>query len=151
MTTDPVIDRKAEYLAASPAPGRPPYADMVWIPGGAFLMGSEQFYPEERPIHQVSVDGFWMDRFEVTIADFRRFVQATGYVTVAERPLNARDYPGVDPTLLVPGSLVFQKAAGPVRLDDYRNWWRWVPGASWTRPEGPDSNLQGGRAIPSRR
>ena len=141
--TDPVIDRKAEYLAASPAPGRPPYADMVWIPGGAFLMGSEQFYPEERPTHQVSVDGFWMDRFEVTIADFRRFVQATGYVTVAERPLNARDYPGVDPTLLVPGSLVFQKAAGPVRLDDYRNWWRWVPGASWTRPEGPDSNLQG--------
>ena len=143
MTTDPVIDRKAEYLAASPAPGRAPYADMVWIPGGAFLMGSEQFYPEERPTHQVSVDGFWMDRFEVTIADFRRFVQATGYVTVAERPLNARDYPGVDPTLLVPGSLVFQKAVGPVRLDDYRNWWRWVPGASWTRPEGPDSNLQG--------
>jgi formylglycine-generating enzyme required for sulfatase activity len=143
MTTAPVIDRKAEYLAASPAPGRPPYADMVWIPGGAFLMGSEQFYPEERPTHQVSVDGFWMDRFEVTIADFRRFVQATGYVTVAERPLNARDYPGVDPTLLVPGSLVFQKAAGPVRLEDYRNWWRWVPGASWTRPEGPDSNLQG--------
>ena len=116
---------------------------MVWIPGGAFLMGSEQFYPEERPIHPVSVDGFWMDRFEVTIADFRRFVQATGYVTVAERPSNARDYPGVDPALLVPGSLVFQKAAGPVRLDDYRNWWRWVPGASWTRPEGPGSNLQG--------
>jgi formylglycine-generating enzyme required for sulfatase activity len=143
MTTDPVIDRKAEYLAASPAPGRPPYPDMVWIPGGAFLMGSEQFYPEEHPVHPVSVDGFWMDRFEVTIADFRRFVQATGYVTVAERPLNARDYPGVDRALLVPGSLVFQKAAGPVRLDDYRNWWRWVPGASWTRPEGPDSNLQG--------
>ena len=59
---------------------------MVWIPGGAFLMGSEQFYPEERPVHPVSVDGFWMDRFEVTVADFRRFVQATGYVTVAERP-----------------------------------------------------------------
>jgi formylglycine-generating enzyme len=106
-------------------------------------MGSEQFYPEERPIHPVSVDGFWMDRFEVTVADFRRFVQATGYVTVAERPLDARDYPGVDPALIVPGSLVFQKASGPVRLDDYRNWWRWVPGASWTRPEGPGSNLQG--------
>jgi formylglycine-generating enzyme required for sulfatase activity len=72
-------------------------------------MGSEQFYPEERPIHPVSVDGSFMDRFEVTVADFRRFVQATGYVTVAERPLNARDYPGVDPALIVPGSLVFQK------------------------------------------
>jgi sulfatase modifying factor 1 len=143
MTTETVTDRKAEYLAASPAPGPPPYADMVWIPGGTFLMGSEQFYPEERPIHPVSVNGFWMDRFEVTVADFRRFVQAAGYVTVAERPLDARDYPGVDPALIVPGSLVFQKACGPVRLDDYRNWWRWVPGASWMRPEGPGSNLQG--------
>jgi formylglycine-generating enzyme required for sulfatase activity len=116
---------------------------MAWIPGGAFLMGSEEFYPEERPIHQVSVDGFWMDRFEVTVADFRRFAQATGYVTVAERALHAGDYPGVDPALLVPGSLVFRKASAPVRLDDYRNWWGWVPGASWMRPEGPGSNLQG--------
>ena len=144
MTTAAVTDRKAEYLAASPPPGPPPHADMVWIPGGAFLMGSEDFYPEERPVHQVSVDGFWMDRFEVTVADFRRFVQATGYVTVAERPLRrASTIPGVDPTLLVPGSLVFRKATGPVRLDDYRNWWGWVPGASWTRPEGPGSHLQG--------
>jgi formylglycine-generating enzyme required for sulfatase activity len=116
---------------------------MVWIPGGAFLMGSEAFYPEERPVHAVSVDGFWMDRFAVTVADFRRFVQATRYVTVAERTPRAADYPGVDPRLLVPGSLVFRKASGPVRLDDYRNWWEWVPGASWTRPEGPASHLQG--------
>ena len=84
-----------------------------------------------------------MDRFEVTVADFRRFAQATGYVTVAERAPRAGDYPGVDPALLVPGSLVFHKASGPVRLDDYRNWWGWVPGASWKRPEGPGSHLQG--------
>jgi hypothetical protein len=106
-------------------------------------MGSEDFYAEERPVHPVSVDGFWMDRFAVTVADFRRFVQATRYVTAAERPPRAADYPGVDPRLLVPGSLVFRKASGPVRLDDFRNWWEWVPGACWTRPEGPGSHLQG--------
>ena len=140
MTTAPVSDRKAEYLTASPPPGPPPHADMVWIPGGTFLMGSEDFYPEERPVHRVGVDGFWMDRFAVTVADFRRFTQATRHVTVAERTPNAADYPGVDPRLLVPGSLVFRKADGPVRLDDYRNWWQWVPGACWTRPEGPGSS-----------
>ena len=143
MTTAAVSDRKREYLAASPPPGPPPHADMVWIPGGSFLMGSEDFYPEERPVHPVGVDGFWMDRFEVTVVDYRRFVQATGYVTVAQRPPDAADYPGVDPKLLVPGALVFRKATGPVRLDNYRNWWEWVPGASWMRPEGSASNLQG--------
>ena len=142
MTTA-VSDRRAEYLAASPPPGPPPHAEMVWIPGGTFLMGSEAFYPEERPVHPVSVDGFWMDRFAVTVADFRRFVQATRYVTVAELTPSAADYPGVEPRLLVPGSLVFRKAGGPVRLDDYRNWWEWMPGACWTRPEGPGSHLQG--------
>jgi formylglycine-generating enzyme required for sulfatase activity len=116
---------------------------MVWVPGGTFLMGSEEFYPEERPVHPVTVDGFWMDRFEVTVADFRRFVQATGYVTVAERTPKAQDYPGADPRLLVPGSLVFRKTNGPVRLDDYRNWWAWTPGADWRHPEGPQSNTQG--------
>jgi formylglycine-generating enzyme required for sulfatase activity len=143
MSITTVPDRKAEYLAASPAPGPPSHPEMVWIPGGTFLMGSEDFYPEERPVHHVTVDGFWMDRFQVTVADFRRFVAATGYVTVAERPLNAADYPGADPKLLVPGSLVFRKTRGPVRLDDYRNWWEWVPGTHWKRPEGPASNVQG--------
>ena len=143
MTTATIVDRKAEYLAASPPPGPPPHPEMVWIPGGPFLMGSEDFYPEERPVYHVTVDGFWMDRFEVTVADFRRFVQATGYITVAERPPNATDYPGADPKLLAPGSLVFQKTRGPVRLDDYRNWWEWVLGADWKHPEGPGSNLQG--------
>jgi formylglycine-generating enzyme required for sulfatase activity len=116
---------------------------MVWIPGGTFLMGSNNFYPEERPARPVSVDGFWMDRCPVTVAEFRRFVKATGYVTVAERPLDPADYPGAKPDLLVPGSLVFRKARGPVDLSDYHNWWAYVPGASWKQPEGPGSNLNG--------
>jgi formylglycine-generating enzyme required for sulfatase activity len=70
---------------------------MTWIPGGTFLMGSADFYPEERPVHQVTVDGFWMDRDPVTVTEFRRFVTATGYLTVAERPLAAADYPDADP------------------------------------------------------
>src|SRR6202011_6398046 len=92
-----------------PARGRnrakDPLTTMTWIPGGTFLMGSADFYPEERPVHRVTVDGFWMDRRPVTVAEFRRFVTATGYVTVAERPLAAADSPDADPDLLVPGSL----------------------------------------------
>ena len=86
---------------------------MTWIPGGTFGMGSADFYPEERPVHRVTVDGFWMDRHPVTVNEFRRFVTATGYVTVAERPLTAADYPDADPDLLVPGSLVFQRLRAP--------------------------------------
>jgi formylglycine-generating enzyme required for sulfatase activity len=84
--------------------------DMLWIPGGTFLMGSEDFYPEEGPVHEVSVDGFWIDRHIVTNEQFARFVKATGYVTVAERELNPADYPGALAENLVPGALVFQKA-----------------------------------------
>jgi formylglycine-generating enzyme required for sulfatase activity len=117
--------------------------NMVWIPGGTFLMGSADFYPEERPVHEVTVDGFWMDEHQVTVAEFRRFVKETGYVTVAERPLDPTDYPDADPNLLVPGSLVFRKTNGPVPLDDYRNWWHWMPGAQWRHPSGPESGLDG--------
>src|SRR4026208_439171 len=118
-----------------------PAKDMTWIPGGAFLMGSEDFYPEERPVHEVTVDGFWMDEHQVTVADFRRFVKATGDVTRADRPLDpadrprARPRPGAPPerpapapVLLGPGALVFHPTRGPVNLDDYRNWWSYVPG-----------------------
>ena len=105
------------------------------IEGGTFAMGSENFYPEERPVHRVTVDGFWIDEHPVTAADFRAFVRATGYVTVAERPLDPPDYPDADPQLLVPGSLVFRRTAGPVDLGDYRNWWEYLPGACWRRPE----------------
>jgi formylglycine-generating enzyme len=116
---------------------------MVWVPGGSFLMGSNDFYPEERPAHQASVNGFWMDASPVTNAAFHRFVKATGYITVAERPLAAADFPGADPALLVPGALVFRNPGQPVSLDDVRQWWAYVPGACWRHPEGPDSTLDG--------
>jgi len=113
---------------------------MALVPGGTFLMGSEDFYPEERPVHRVEVDAFWMDRRPVTVAQFRRFVKATGYVTLAERAPEAADYPDADPALLVPGALVFRPTRGPVDLRDVANWWNWVPGARWDRPEGPGSD-----------
>jgi len=116
---------------------------MVRVPGSAFLMGSDAFYPEERPVHRVAVDGFWMDEHLVTNAEFRRFVTATGNATVAERPPDPADYPGADPALLVPGSLVFRRPPGPVGLRDFRLWWAYVPGACWHRPEGPGSTLDG--------
>jgi formylglycine-generating enzyme len=129
-------------------PAQDQRATMAWVPGGTFLMGSADFYPEERPVHRVSVDGFWMDRDPVTVAEFRRFVTATGYVTLAERPLAAADYPEADPALLVPGSLVFQRTPGPVDLRDYRNWWAYVPGACWRRPLGQGSDCRGRRQHP---
>ena len=116
---------------------------MTWIDGGSFRMGSEAFYPEEGPVHGVELDGFWVDRRPVTVAEFRRFVDDTGYVTVAERPPDPELYPGADPALLVPGSLVFQKAPHRVRLEDYRQWWAYVPGAQWRHPAGPGSDLRG--------
>ena len=116
--------------------------NMVWVPGGEFSMGSNDFYPEEAPVHTVGVDPFWIDEHPVTVAEFRRFVKDTGHVTVAERTPDAAQYPDADPALLVPGSLVFHPTAGPVDLSDYRNWWSWVPGADWRHPEGPDSTLR---------
>jgi sulfatase modifying factor 1 len=116
---------------------------MVELPGGTFRMGSADFYAEERPIREVSVEAFWIDRHPVTVAEFRRFVKETGYVTSAERAPEAQDYPDADPDLLVPGSLVFRKTIGPVDLVDYTNWWNWIPGADWRHPEGPGSNVGG--------
>lgn len=118
------------------------------IPGGTFWMGSDGFYPEESPVHEVAVDSFWMDEHPVTVAEYRRFVAATGYMTVAERPLDPVGYPEADPALLVPGSLVFQRTRGPVDLRDYRNWWAYVPGASWRRPVGPGSDCRGRERHP---
>lgn len=104
-------------------------------------MGSDDFYPEERPAHPVHVSTFLLQRTPVTVAQFARFVQETGYVTVAERVPDPRDYPEVDdPTVLVPGALVFTGTAGPVPLTDPGRWWSWVPGASWRHPEGPGSD-----------
>jgi formylglycine-generating enzyme required for sulfatase activity len=116
---------------------------MAWVPGGTFEMGSESFYPEERPAHRIAVDGLWVDEHPVTNAEFRRFIRATGYVTVAERPLDPADFPDVDVALLVPGSLVFTPPVQSVGLNDYQTWWAYVPGASWRHPEGPGSTLDG--------
>jgi formylglycine-generating enzyme required for sulfatase activity len=141
--TDSYEDLRQEYLDASPAPGAPPYSDMTWIPGGAFRMGSDVHYSEEAPVHRVIVSGFWMERVPVTNAQFARFVAQTGYVTLAERPLDPALYPGALPELLVPGGLVFTKPPGRVDMRNIGNWWAYVPGADWRHPQGPDSGIAG--------
>ncbi|HYI54509.1 MAG TPA: SUMF1/EgtB/PvdO family nonheme iron enzyme, partial [Microlunatus sp.] len=120
-----------------------PPKNMCWIPGGEFTMGSAEFYPEEQPVHRERVEGFWLDEHPVTVAEFRRFVKATGHRTTAETAPSAEDFPDADPAQLVPGSLVFRPTTGPVRLDDYTQWWAWTPGADWRHPEGPDSTVNG--------
>jgi formylglycine-generating enzyme len=127
--------------ATSDAPGRPPFPGMVWIPGGTFEMGSEKHYPEERPVHRVTVDGFWMDQYPVTNARFARFTESTGFTTFAEKTPDAADYPGALPEMLYAGSLVFVQPPGPVDRSDIRNWWHYIRGASWRHPYGPDSTL----------
>ncbi len=124
---------------------------MVWVPGGEFTMGTDSSlgWAEEGPAHRVKVDGFWMDATEVTNAQFRAFVDATGYVTTAEKPPNleellAQSPPGTKappPEMLVPGSLVFRPTSKPVELKDYTQWWHWTSGANWKHPEGPGSDL----------
>jgi formylglycine-generating enzyme required for sulfatase activity len=124
---------------------------MVWIPGGTFIMGTndENSYPQERPAHQVSVDGFWMDVTEVTNEQFEQFVNETNYVTVAERPPDweqlKKELPPNTPkphdSLLVAGSLVFRPPGGVVNLNDYSQWWVWTNGADWKHPEGPESGI----------
>jgi sulfatase modifying factor 1 len=114
---------------------------MIWIPGGNFLMGSNSFYREERPVRPASVDGFWIDTYPVTNAEFRKFVEATGYVTYSERPPNPAMYPDADPEMLVPGSLVFKKPDRPVNLRNNLAWWEYRPGADWRHPQGPESSI----------
>ena len=117
------------------------HADMVRIEGGSFTKGAAGFYPEEAPPREMTVDGFWIDRFEVTNARFGEFVDATGYVTVAQRRPDPKDFPGIDPALLQPGSVVFimpTDSAGKLT-----QWWRFVPGANWREPTGPGSSIDG--------
>src|SRR3954470_2663352 len=123
--------------------GRMAGRQAVWIEGGTFMMGSDEFYPEERPAHRVAVDGFWMDVHPVTVAEFRRFVDDSAWVTIAERSPDPAAYPDVDPALLVPGSLVFCPPSRRVPLTMPQQWWAYVPGACWHRPEGPGSSLTG--------
>ncbi len=115
--------------------------DMVWIEGGEFLMGSEDFYPDERPVRPVGVDGFWIDRHAITNERFAAFVADTGFVTMAEQAPDPSLYPGAPPENLVPGALVFNMTPGPVDLRSWANWWRWTPGASWLHPTGPASTI----------
>jgi sulfatase modifying factor 1 len=117
--------------------------DMAWISAGTFRMGSDAHYPEEAPARSVAVDGFWIDRFQTTNRRFAAFVDDTGYVTVAERPLDPVDFPGAPPENLVPGSLVFTLTGGPVDLRHLSQWWTWTPGANWKHPDGPRSSLAG--------
>jgi formylglycine-generating enzyme required for sulfatase activity len=117
---------------------------MLWIPGGTFWMGTERHGMEDaRPVHPVSVDGFWMDAAEVTNQEFELFVKATGHRTVAEHAPDPEDFPGAPREKLVPGSVVFTPPRAAVSLDDPYAWWSYVPGADWRHPEGPASSLAG--------
>lgn len=111
--------------------------ELVEVPGGSFRMGSTSFYPEEAPVHTATVEDFAIERHPVTNAQFAEFIEATGYATVAERPLDPKLYPGVPEADLAPGSLVFRPTSGPVDLRDWRQWWDWAPGACWHHPFGP--------------
>lgn len=125
---------------------------MVWIPGGEFSMGladpralakgGREGMSDARPIHRVVVDGFWMAKTPVTNAEFAEFIRATGYETVAERPLDPADFPGATEQMLVAGALVFSEPEAVRGLADFRQWWRWVPGAQWRHPQGPDSTIE---------
>jgi formylglycine-generating enzyme len=117
----------------------PPF---VRVPGGPTVLGSRDFYAEELPIVQVDVGEVLWQPHPVTNAAFARFVEATGYPTVAERPLDAAQFPGVPADQLAPGSQVFTPTSGPVDLTDWQRWWRWQPGASWRAPQGPGSHWQ---------
>jgi formylglycine-generating enzyme required for sulfatase activity len=131
---------------------------MVWIPGGTFVMGTDEddAYDHERPAHRVKIAGFWMDETEVTNEEYLAFVEETGYVTVAERKpkwedLQKQSPPGTPPppdSLLVPGALVFNPPKTAVMLNDYSQWWKWVPGTDWRHPNGPGSDLKGKMQFP---
>jgi formylglycine-generating enzyme len=131
---------------------------MVWVPGGEFIMGSTDAHAKtnERPAHEVRLHGFWMDRTPVTNAQFAAFIAATGYVTTAERPpawdtLKAQlpaGTPKPPDDVLVPGAMVFVGTKQPVNLSDYTQWWRYVPGANWRRPQGPGSSIVGKEDYP---
>ena len=145
--------RSGRSAEATPRPSGPAPTEMVWIPGGEFTMGSDADLarPEEKPAHRVRVGGFWMDEHEVTNAQFRKFVEATGYRTTAERVPTVEDIlknvePGTPPPRkedLVAGSLVFHPTKTPVDTRDYSQWWSWTPGACWKNPEGPGSTIEG--------
>ncbi len=147
-------ERKME-THENPSDNKPETAipGMAWVPGGIFVMGTDEdeAYDHERPAHQVKVGGFWMDETEVTNEQFKAFVDATGYVTIAERKPSWEDLkkqsppgtPAPPDSLLVPGALVFNPPGYPVMLNDYSQWWNWAPGTDWKHPESPESSIEG--------
>ena len=159
---DPAADTPrvadAPTVANSTAPPGPAPAGMAWIPGGEFSMGSvdptlcvdggHETMDDARPIHRVSVDGFWMDQTDVTNEQFAKFVAATGYVTVAEQKPTAAEFPNAPPENLVAGSTVFTPPTKPVPLNNYLQWWDYVPGADWRHPTGPTSDIKGREKYP---
>ena len=158
-TTPPA--NQSVFLPTRSNPSPPPKSvpeGMVWIPGGEFSMGSAdprslphgggEAMEDARPIHRVYLDGLWMDKTDVTNAQFARFVKATGYKTIAERRPQAKDFPGVAAKDLVPGSIVFTPPSHPVPLNDYSRWWSYVPGADWRHPLGPHSSIRGHEQYP---
>ena len=147
----PTVENKAPAPVPTP-PG------MVWIPGGEFSMGSDEsgeslcslpgVTRDSQPIHRVYVDGFWMDATEVTNEQFEKFVNATGYRTIAEIAPTKEEFPTAPPENLVAGSTVFTPTPGPVKLNDMFQWWRYQHGANWRHPTGPDSDLKGREKYP---
>jgi formylglycine-generating enzyme len=157
----PLATSNAGFLPTIPNPTPAPGAaleGMVWLPGGEFSMGAAdapdmndvgmKATEDSRPIHRVYVDGFWMDKTDVTNQQFEAFVTATSYVTVAERKPRAEDYPGAPPENLVAGSIVFSPPDHPVPLNDHFQWWNYVHGANWRHPLGPDSDIKGKENYP---
>lgn len=152
-TTKSASDESSSALELPKGENKNAPEDMVWIPGGEFTMGSEtqSGTGDILPLHQVKVDGFWIDQTEVTNDQFSTFVKATGYITVAERPVEWEEMmkqlppgtPKPSDDLLKPGSLVFVPPTAPVMLNDYSQWWTWVQGADWKHPQGPGSSIEG--------
>lgn len=153
--------KTSAFLPTKPNPVRPAGpapSGMVWVPGGEFSMGSDdpramphggnEAMEDAGPVHRVYVDGFWMDKTDVTNEQFARFVAATGYVTVAERKPSASDFPLAPKDNLVPGSIVFHPPSHPVSLDDPYQWWAYVPGANWRHPVGPHSSIKERENLP---
>jgi sulfatase modifying factor 1 len=148
---EPTMENKDQAPAEVPT-------GMAWVPGGEFSMGAQesdsmndvgmQATLDSRPIHRVYVDGFWMDKTDVTNSEFAKFVKATGYVTVAERKPRAEDFPGAPPENLVAGAVVFSPPDHMVSLDDHFQWWSYIPGANWRHPEGPRTSLKGREKFP---
>ncbi len=142
------VEEPSVESTAAPGSGTPPFPDMTWIPSTTYRMGSDKHYPEERPVHRVAVDGFWIDRFPVTNERFARFIEATGHTTFAEIPPDPAQYPGALPHMLYAGSLVFTRPTGPVDRRNIGHWWTFERGADWRHPQGPSTSIAGRERHP---